>query len=71
MAKQRYVVRGGKVVPLKGRLEYYPDETEGSFNKKQLRNYYDLECKDGSRFKSGYSKDQIKRTWENVIEREG
>lgn len=39
------------------------------FSQRLLRSYYDLECRDGSRFRSGYSKNQIKRAHETAIQR--
>ena len=39
------------------------------FSERLLRSYYDLECSEGSRFRSSYSKNQIKRVHETALAR--
>jgi hypothetical protein len=41
----------------------------GHFSETVLKAYYKLECDEGSRFKSGYSKNEIKRTHDTAIQR--
>jgi hypothetical protein len=36
-----------------------------------LRAYYKLECEEGSRFRSGYTKNQIKRVHDTAMARDG
>jgi len=72
MAKQRYVVRldengKAKVVPFSGRvvLSKHAD-VELPFEKQMLKSYYDLECKQGSRFRPNYGEHSartIKEAW--------
>jgi hypothetical protein len=39
------------------------------FSETLLRAYYRLECEEGSRFRSNYSKNQIKRVHDNALRR--
>ena len=39
------------------------------FSQRLLNAYYRLECEQGSRFKSSYTKDRIKRTHDDAIAR--
>lgn len=41
----------------------------GHFSERLLKNYYELECQQGSRFRSGYRKSVIKRAHETAIQR--
>ena len=45
------------------------DRPPGHFSETLLRAYYQVECEAGSRFRSTYSKDRIKRTHETAIQR--
>jgi len=60
----RRIVAGGVKRTFRG--ERRPDR---HFSETLLRNYYTLECEQGSRFKSSLTKDRIKRTHETALAR--
>ena len=45
----------------------YDVDSQGTMSEKVLKGYYALECEKGSRFNSGYSKNQIKTVHERNI----
>jgi hypothetical protein len=59
----RRIVRGGAARHPRG--ERRPDR---HFSETLLRNYYTCECAEGSRFRSEFSKNQIKRVHENRLQ---
>jgi hypothetical protein len=69
-----YRVRNGRVEKRivhtrnapRSRAEPPPDR---HFSETLLRAYYRLECENGSRFRSKYSKNQIKRVHDNALQR--
>jgi len=69
-----YAIRAGRVVKTLvagGAATRHPrgeDPPDRHFSQTLLRNYYRQELEHGSRFKSGFSKNQIKRVHETTLE---
>ena len=58
------VLRRRKTVPDRvGVIVAGANTEDGDFNKRIQKGYRQLEEKQGSRFRSGFSKKQIKKTW--------
>jgi hypothetical protein len=71
----RYSLKDGKVrreiiaQAHKRRLRGLPLPHDRHLSETILKAYYRLECEKGSKFRSGYSKDTIKRVHETALQR--
>ena len=58
------VLRRAKTVPDKVSVLVPGASEAGDFNKKMMREHHKKEEREGSRFNSSFTKDQIKKAWE-------
>ena len=72
MATFKYFEKGGRVIRRllteKPRLRGL-ERPDGHFSETILKGYYARECEEGSRFRSSYTKTQIKNAHERAIQR--